>query len=85
MWCSALQRDQLTNKRCCQILGLPFLEISLLSTAQHLTNDTEHPPELLDVFICVFTVRLWQPDMDCDRNSQCSLWQAATFHLFRVR
>lgn len=87
MWDSALQSDQLANGSSGQILGVPAPELSLLSVgiAWGSAHDTEHPPELLGMCICVFNVRMWQPDTGRDRNCQRSVRQAAIFYLFRVR
>jgi len=72
MWDSALQRSQLADGRRGQILGFPALELCLLrmGTAWGFAHDTEHPPELFDMWIFVFNVRVWQPDVGCDRNRQ---------------
>lgn len=83
---SALKSDQLANGRCGQVLGFPAPELSLLSTstARGLARESEHLPKLLDMCIFVFNVRVWQPDMGCDRNHQQAVQQAAIFHLFKV-
>lgn len=54
-------------------------------TSWSMAHDTECPPDLFDMCICVFNVHVWWPDTHCDRNHQQSVWQAAIFHLFRLR
>lgn len=54
-------------------------------TSWSMAHDTEHPPELVDMSICVFNARVWQPDTLCDRNYQRSVWQTAISHLPRLR
>lgn len=54
-------------------------------TLWSMAHNTECPPELVDMCICVFNVHVWQPDTHCDRNHQWSLGQAAISRLFRLR